>query len=274
MKRRLLLAGPLALLGGAAAAQSARAAPLKVHLVAEAFPPLQYADAQGQPHGTAHDLAVAALALAGAQLPLEVAALQFVPLQRALMMAASQPDTLVLSIARTPEREQRLRWIAPIAPYELWLYRLRSSEPLPASFDALRGHGLRFGAQLRSNFHEWLLRQGLGTAPDNSVIDTVARNNLNFLKSRAGRIDYFAHPSISFTYRAAEQGLRPADFEPVLRIDELSMPLWAATGPDSDERLVAALMRAFAELQQSGRAARLHEQSMRQFNTLHRLEGG
>lgn len=259
---------------GTALRAAAAPPPLKLRLLAEPFPPLQYGTPPEPARGAAIDLVQAALALVAGQLPLQADRVEFLPLQRALMVATTQPQALVLSIARTPEREARLRWLGTVAPYELWLYRLKQPGQVPLQAPAqLRGRGLRFGVQLRSNFHEWLLRQGIGTAPDNSVIDTVAQNSLNFQKARAGRIDVFAHPAISFAHRAAEHGLRASQFEPLMRIDELSAPLWVATGLDSDERLCALLTQAFATLQRSGRAARLLGDSIRSFNTLHRLDG-
>jgi len=278
-RRRLLLQAVAAHVAANAAALSlagraAAAAPLKVRLLAESFPPLQYAGTPGPARGAAVDLMQAALALVAEQLPLETGAVEFLPLQRALMVASTQPNALVLSIARTPEREARLRWLGTVAPYELWLYRLRRPGQPPLNGpDQLHGRGLRFGVQLRSNFHEWLLRQGIGVAPDNSVIDTVAQNTLNVQKARAGRIDLFAHPAVSFAHRLAEQGLRASDFEPVMRIDELSAPLWAAAGLGSDERLCTLLAQALTTLQRSGRAARLFDESIRGFNAQHRIDG-
>jgi polar amino acid transport system substrate-binding protein len=248
--------------------------PLKVRLLAEPFPPLQYATAPAPASGAAIDLVRAALALVAERQPLSVAPVELLPLQRALLIASSQPNALALSIARTPEREARLRWLGTVAPYELWLYRLRHPGQAPIrSPDDLRGRGLRFGVQLRSNFHEWLLRQGIGVAPDNSVIDTVAQNSLNFQKARAGRIDVFAHPAISFAHRLAEQGLRAPQFEPLMRIDELSAPLWIATALDSDERLCTLLSQDLTTLQRNGKAAKLLDSAVRTFNTLHRIDG-
>ncbi|MBI3146230.1 MAG: hypothetical protein HYZ18_13450, partial [Pseudogulbenkiania sp.] len=61
-------------------------------------------------------------------------------------------------------------------------------------------------------------------------------------------------------------GLRPAAFEPLFRIDELSHPLWLATGRNSDPALVDALRRCVARLKASGRLQALqrqHEQALR-----------
>jgi hypothetical protein len=64
------------------------------------------------------------------------------------------------------------------------------------------------------------------------------------------------------------------EFLPLQRALMVASTLWAATGPDSGERLCALLTQAFATLQRSSRAAKLLEESMRSFNTLHRSDGG
>jgi polar amino acid transport system substrate-binding protein len=255
------------------AAWSAEAGRLKVQVVAEVFPPLQYADPTGAAHGAAYRLVIAALDEVARDIPLDVSPIEFMPMRRALQNAATQPNLVVLSVARTPQRELQFRWLAPVSPYELWLYRYKDRGIAPVKdFSQLRGRGLRFGVQTGGNFHEWLLRQGLGTKGDNSVIDPVPQNGQNFGKAQLGRIDLFAHPEISFAYRAAEHGLRAADFEKVLLVEELSTPLWAIASAGSDARFVAALSQQLQKMRQSGQAERIRQDAIREFNALHHLD--
>ena len=269
---RLFALAILIALAGQSAGGATVSARLQVRLLAEAFPPLQYQDADGKPHGASYALVSAALDQLSARLPLDVAPMEFVPLKRALLMAETEPNVVVLSVARTPEREHQFRWLGMVSRYDLWLYRDKR-HPLPPLSDvqSLHGKGLRFGVQDGSNFHEGLKRQGFGTPPDNSVIDPVAQNGLNFMKARVGRIDLFAHPEISFAFRASEHNLRADDFEKVIRIDELSTPLWAVTGPGSDLRLVTLLQESLQKLQDTGTAERIRRDSLKEFNTLYRL---
>jgi len=247
---------------------------VKLRVLAEPFPPLQYADAAGRVRGSAHAILKAALDGVATQLPLDVDATEFVPLRRALQMASGHPSVIALSVARTPEREPNFRWLGTVSPYELWLYRYRRpSQPPLHGIAQLKGKGLRFGVQADSNFHEWLLRQGFAVAPDNSVIDPVPHNEMNFDKARAGRIDLFAHPEVSFAYRAAQHHLRVADFEKILRIDELSTPLWAVTGLQTDARLVNLLTQQLRRMHEAGQAERLRVEAMKEFDALYRLEG-
>jgi len=247
---------------------------VKLRVLAEPFPPLQYADAAGRVRGSAHAILKSALDGVSTQLPLDVDATEFVPLRRALQMAMGHANVIALSVARTPEREANFRWLGTVSPYELWLYRWRRKALPPLHGVAqLKGKGLRFGVQADSNFHEWLLRQGFAVAPDNSVIDPVPHNEMNFDKARVGRIDLFAHPEVSFAYRAAQHHLLVADFEKVLRIDELSTPLWAVTGLQTDARLVNLLTQQLRRMHGAGQAERLRVEAMKEFDALYRLEG-
>lgn len=237
------------------------AQPLSLGVLAEAFPPLQYEMPDGRAGGYVYAFVQEMLALAARERALQMGALQFVPLKRALAQAQTEPQLLLLSVARTPEREDGLIWLREIAPYRLWLYRHRASPvPAPRSLAELKGRGLRFGVQDQSNFEAWLRRQGVAQAGDNSQIEAVRQNALNLRKAQLQRIDLFAHPDVSLAYRAREQGLNPEEFEPVLLIHELSMPLWLACSRGTDPALVQALLRAADSLIAAGRLEALRRQ--------------
>jgi polar amino acid transport system substrate-binding protein len=244
-----------------------------VRLVAEPFPPLQYTDASGEVRGAVLTTIKAAVAAASMVPPPDLRQVEFMPLRRVLQSAASRPDVIALSVARTPQREPHFQWIGPVSPYELWLYRHKSRRLPALSGPAdLRGHHLRFGVQVGANFHEWLVKQGLGRDPDDSLIDPVSQNGLNFQKARLGRIDLFAHPDVSFAYRAMEHGLRAGDFEKVMRIDDLSTPLWAATSLQSDARFVERLGRQLQQMWHSGEAHRIRLDAIKELNARYHLE--
>jgi polar amino acid transport system substrate-binding protein len=229
--------------------------PLPVAVYAEAFVPLQHLNEQNEPTGYVFQFVQELLVHVQRSLPLQITRpIEFVPLKRALVVGEREANVLLLSVARTPEREDKFLWLTEVSPYQLWLYQAKGNAlpPLKTLAD-LKGKGLRFGVQNGSNFHEWLRAQGVGQAPDNSFIDPAPQNNLNFRKALAGRIDVFAHPDVSFAYRVQLAGLNLADFEAVMPIQPLSVPLWLVLSKDSDPRLVAALRASIKALRASGR---------------------
>nr|WP_316642909.1 transporter substrate-binding domain-containing protein [uncultured Roseateles sp.] len=255
-------------LGGA----GAEAQGLPVQVYADTFPPLQYPHYPQGPQGKAEAAGYVqqfvweVLGKVDKELPLRVTPLQFVPLKRALQTARQEPNALVLSVARTPEREADFIWLSEVSPYRLWLYRASGTvlPPLHTVAD-LKGRGLRFGVQSGANFHEWLRAQGIGQPPDNSVIEPVTQNQRNFRMALANRIDLFAHPELSLEYRLRENQLNPQDFVPVMPVEELSLPLWLVISRGSDAGLVRALQRQLELMKVAGRLEALRRQYLLAF---------
>ncbi len=248
-----------------ASATAAEPEPLQVKLYAEAFVPLQHLNEQNEPAGYVYLFVQELLAHAQRSVPLRaVQRIEFVPLKRALVEGEREANVLLLSVARTPEREDKFLWLTEVSPYQLWLYQVKGQVlPHLKTVADLKGKGLRFGVQNGSNFHEWLRAQGIGQSPDNSVIDPAPQNMLNFRKALAGRIDVFAHPNVSFAYRVQQAGLNEGDFEPVLLIQPLSVPLWLLLSKNSDPRLVDALRASVKSLKASGRLPQLNAKASR-----------
>lgn len=232
---------------------AAMAGAIPVQILAQAFPPLQYESSDGQGAGFAHDYVLEALRETGGKMAVSTSPVQFMPLKRALSEAVREPNTLVLSVARTPERENQFIWIEEVAPYNIWVYK-RKEQKLPGlAADSLIGRGLRIGVQDGSNFHEWLKQRGVGSSGDNNTLDLVAQNDLNFRKLQLGRIDLLAQPSISYRLRMKEQDIPLAAFEPAFRIAELSQPLWLVASKNSDPRFIEQLRRCLDKLKANGR---------------------
>lgn len=230
---------------------------LAIKLFASEFPPLQYPGPDGDAQGYVHQFLQEALQRTQQQLGTDVTfkadPLSFLPLKRALLNVQTTPNSLLLSVARTPDREQDMLWVAVVSPYDIWLYRKRSTLPKPTDILALRGRGYRIGVQDGSNVQEWLLKQGIGQPPDNTLLDPVPQNALNLGKAVMGRIDFFAHPDISLGLRAREQRVDPRQLEPVFRLDALSTPLWLAANKQTDPRLISALRQQLQLMAQQGR---------------------
>lgn len=244
------------------AALAAAPEPVPLAIYAEAFVPLQHPNEQNEPSGYVYLFVHELLARVQARLALQIRPIEFVPLKRALVIAEREDNVLLLSVARTPEREAKYIWLTQVSPYQLWLYHVKGHAlPKLNSLADLKGRALRFGVQNGSNFHEWLRAQGMGQSPDDSFIDPAPQNSLNFRKALAGRIDLFAHPDVSFSYRVQQQGLNINDFEAVLPIPPLSVPLWLLISKQSDPRLVDELRAAIKTLKASGQFPFLNAQA-------------
>ena len=171
LKILLCLAALLLPQPGFAQAASASAAPLTVLL--EPVQPFSYPDANGKPAGYAVELMEEMLKRSALSHQTE-----FNSWARIYQRAISEPRTLVVSMARLPERESNFHWIGPTAARRVYLYRLKSRPEIQAPTleaakvykiavvreDAaertLLAHGFELGKQLdRSPDHAAMLRK-------------------------------------------------------------------------------------------------------------------
>lgn len=107
------------------------AAGTNIQAVTEEFPPYNYRDRDGLVTGLSVDLLIQMLDRA--KLTLDRKGVQILPWARAYQMALHQPNTVIFSIIRLPEREALFHWVGPIAPRTLWFYRLAKREDVTAS---------------------------------------------------------------------------------------------------------------------------------------------
>ena len=56
--------------------------------------------------------------------------IQFLPWPRALLNVKQEPNTLIYTISRTPERESQYEWIGPFAKHQGFFYKLASRKDI------------------------------------------------------------------------------------------------------------------------------------------------
>lgn len=102
------------------------AAGANIQAVTEELPPYNYRDRDGLVTGLSVDLLQRMVDRS--KLSLDSKGVQLLPWARAYQMALHQPNTVIFSIVRLPEREALFHWVGPIAPRTLWFYRLAKRE--------------------------------------------------------------------------------------------------------------------------------------------------
>jgi len=111
MRRRLLAILLLTLSAASTGAEHMTA-------VTEEFRPMNYTE-NGVVRGYTADIARELLARANIDY-----SLASYPWARAYQMAQHQPDVLIFSIVRTPEREKLFQWVAPVAKRRVYIFKL------------------------------------------------------------------------------------------------------------------------------------------------------
>lgn len=112
-----------------------------------------------------------------------------VPLARAWNTVLSEPNTCVLGVTRTPEREERFQWVGVISRADVAVYGRADALLWPPDLAALRGKPV---VVLRETFTAAALREAGVTAQEVSSAAIALR------MLQAGRVDYwYAHQLVA-----------------------------------------------------------------------------
>jgi len=178
----------------------------------------------------------------------------FLPWQRALLEVDKRPDTLIYTLARTPEREQRFEWIGPFAPRKVFFWKLKArADVVVNSLEDVRRYRV---ATVRQDAQtDLMFAKGLVNADKDSLL-TNGDSSVRMLFTQ--RADLVANSEIGMAWRLRLLGLDPALVErgPLLVEDG---GYYFAFGKGADPQRVARLRRSFEQAQASGLVDRLRE---------------
>ena len=109
------------------------------------------------------------------------------PWKRAMRMAENDENTLIYSIFRTPEREQKYQWACPLmAPVKMYLFHLAMRDDIDVtSLEDAKNYVISVGRNARS--HETLLEKGF---IEGQHLDVSADPSGELRKFLAGRVDF------------------------------------------------------------------------------------
>jgi polar amino acid transport system substrate-binding protein len=238
MFKSTLLALTASLMLGVA---TAHAAPEKVELLTENFPPYNMA-ADGKNfarneniHGIATDIIREMFQRAGIDYSLT---LRF-PWERIYKMALETPGYGVFVTARLAEREELFKWVGPIGPDD-WVLLARGDSTIDVnSLEEARKY--RIGAYKGDAIGEHLLAQGLEPS-------LALRDQANVEKLQSGAIDLWATGDPAGRFLAKQQGV--SGLKRVLRFD--SAELYLALNKQIPDETVKKLQAALDQMRADG----------------------
>lgn len=231
---------------------SGTAGATQLQVLTENLPPLNYQD-NGTAQGYTTELVQAVLKQADVQ-----AEIQFMPWARAYQQALSQPNTLIFSMTRTPERESLFDWIGPVSPRLIYLYKLRSRSDIVVRTlaDCAR---YRIGAvREMASTKAFAKEAGLNEAQ----MELAPTVESNFRKFLLGRADLIISQDWSAAFMMKSLQRQPDELEPVLLLEQ-NHPYFLALNKQSDPALIQKLKQAFEKVQQSGLPEKLRNKYMR-----------
>jgi polar amino acid transport system substrate-binding protein len=187
--------------------------------------------------------------------------IEFMPWNRAYKIALQEPDVLIFTIARTPGREKLFKWVSPIFPRRMYLYRLASREDIQLKTleDARRW---QVGSNaLQDASTQDLLRHGFVVGKNLQLI--TGKDVQNLQKMQLGRIDLLPASALQIAAAAREAGYPVTDFVPTVLLSGDGEDYYFAFSRGTPDAMVASMRQAFEQLRANGTYAALVEKYTR-----------
>lgn len=170
------------------------------------------------------------------------------PWARSYNTALVTPNVLIYSIGRSEKREKLFKWIDVVAPYDIYLFKLKRRTDIQiASLDDARHY--RIGA-VRDDVRAQFLEKNSFAQGKN--LDLVTQDIQNIKKIMMDRIDLFPIDRLALVHLLKQEGLAMDSFEQVLHLEDLSAGLYLAFSLKTDDRLVEKCKAALAEIKRNG----------------------
>jgi len=209
----------------------------KLNLLTEEWKPYHYLE-DGVVKGQTADLLVRILQAVGSSQGRED--IEVLPWARAYLRAQVEPNTVLFSTSRTPERENLFKWAGPILKFDSYFigkkekaFKIERSEDL---------HEYKVGVVIDSASAIYAKRHGIPEA--NTTFNSQGILNIKMLE--AGRIDLIPIQWENFERLALEAGVTPSDYEPVF--PAATVRLNFAFNLDTPDWVVERFQSAFEEI--------------------------
>lgn len=172
--------------------------------------------------------------------------MKYYPFKRSFVTVLEEKDHFALIMARTPEREDSFKWVGPVYPRLIALYRLRDRSDLHITkIDDVMKY--RIGAVRGQSAKDNLLKAGIGQ----EQIDEVTTMLQNVKKLFTGRVDFVVSNDLIFMYTLQEGGRSSKDIEKALTIDD-DLDFYFGFNKETDDRIVHKFQQALDQLKQNG----------------------
>lgn len=205
--------------------------------------PFTMVDAKGHVTGAAVDVVKAIMDKAGS--PIDVDAIRTISWARAVEDTETVPGTMLFCMARTPQREERFKWVGPVAEVNLGLVAKVSSTIIINTPDDLKKY--RIGA-IRNSAPVDILEKKYRIPP--SDLTLLSSDILQFRMLDSRRVDMITQADTAAPMWLEKINADQADFEMVYVLKELK--LYVAFNKETDDRVVRRIQAALDELKAPG----------------------
>ena len=219
----------------------------EISILAEEFWPYSFTSADYQaPRGILVDFARELLAAAGMEQDL-----QLLPWPRVMQQLRQNPNQLVLTLIRTPQRESLVHWVGPVAEINHALYGSVAMSNPPTTLEQARD---LYVATVVDDVASNYLEQNAFT---NLVRTSDHMKGLEMLTR--GRVDLYPGNTALIDYQCTQLAGGCDNIRLVLPLVDLEQDLYFALSADTGESVVTAIREQFNRLIAEGRLQALSE---------------
>ncbi|SCA55137.1 conserved exported hypothetical protein [Candidatus Terasakiella magnetica] len=168
------------------------------------------------------------------------------PWNRALKLVKNKKNTALFSTARTPEREDKFKWVGPLASLEIVFFRKKGSDVTFSSVEEAKKVG-KIGVTKNVATQEILSDLGF----QNLDIMKSGADEKNLTRLLKGRIDVWPTAYYAGTYSAKKAGKRDM-IEAVKGVNLLSGHLYIAFHKETDGKVINQWQAALDLLKAQG----------------------
>ncbi|GGF69377.1 hypothetical protein GCM10011332_24420 [Terasakiella brassicae] len=159
------------------------------------------------------------------------------PWARAYNIALNSPNTLIFSMARTPEREEKFHWIGPVVGFDVHIFKHKDRKDIQVhNLAELRNY--QIGALRKDVKGQYLKKQKIAITEL-----TSEENGIKLLLNN--RLDLMPADITATQYRLEKMGLSPDVLESVYYLNEISRPLYMAFSLNTSMEIVNAFRDAY-----------------------------
>lgn len=210
-------------------------------VVTEEYAPYNYTQS-GKVTGFCAEIVEATLKKAGLQYDL-----QSYPWARAYNMALENPNTLIFSIRRTSERENKFKWGSVITKADIYLYKLKERKDiqLKTLADAKKYKTVVIPEDAST---QKLIEQGF-ELKKNLQMSPVAETNVRMIHLK--RVDLVPEDELGMFYLAKEDNIDPTLFVKTIMIPGLPSELYMAFSLKTPDDIILRCKKAFKEIRKN-----------------------
>lgn len=211
----------------------------EITVVTEEYPPYNFLDSNKKIAGMATEVVEEVLKRAKLTYHLEI-----YPWARAYKMAQDAPNVLIYSIGRSKKRENLFKWVDVIAPYDVYLFRLKSRPEVKLS-KLSEIKNFKIGA-VREDIDAQYLEE-LGVKPE-----LTSSDSLNSRKLALGRIDMLTMDEYALISLYKHEGIDPNTVVKAFKLEALSSGLYMAFSKQTSNDIVNKCKVMLAQIRKDG----------------------